>query len=132
MPGRSGDAEHFRIGHNLGVRSEEPVIVAYRRDWPQRAGELSSTLELRLAGLVDHIEHIGSTSIPGMAAKNVLDLQASVPSLSPPIAHSILFSVHSASSALFTNRTMSRPDRTTILTSGPSACGRDATTPKVM
>lgn len=83
MPGRSGDAEHFRIGHNLGVRSEEPVIVAYRRDWPQRAGELSSTLELRLAGLVDHIEHIGSTSIPGMAAKNVLDLQASVPSLSP-------------------------------------------------
>jgi GrpB-like predicted nucleotidyltransferase (UPF0157 family) len=64
------------------MSSEGPVVVAYSRDWHGQAAELISTLEQRLAGLADRIEHIGSTSIPGMAAKPVLDLQASVASLS--------------------------------------------------
>jgi GrpB-like predicted nucleotidyltransferase (UPF0157 family) len=57
------------------------VVVTYRRDWLERAADLISSLDQHLAGLVDRIEHIGSTSIPGMAAKDVLDLQVSVRSL---------------------------------------------------
>jgi GrpB-like predicted nucleotidyltransferase (UPF0157 family) len=64
------------------MSSDKPILVGYRRDWPERAAELISVLGQRLAGLTDRIEHIGSTSIPGMAAKDVLDLQASVPTLS--------------------------------------------------
>ena len=65
----------------FGMSSGRPVVVAYCRDWPKQAADLISTLDQRLAGLADRIEHIGSTSIPGMAAKHVLDLQASVPNL---------------------------------------------------
>jgi GrpB-like predicted nucleotidyltransferase (UPF0157 family) len=63
------------------MSSGRPVVVAYRRNWPEQAAELISILDQRLAGLTNRIEHIGSTAIPGMAAKDVLDLQARVADL---------------------------------------------------
>lgn len=63
------------------MNTRPPVVVAYRTDWPERATALIRTLESLLGGQVDRIEHIGSTAIPGMAAKDVLDLQAGVPDL---------------------------------------------------
>ncbi len=51
--------------------------MEYRADWPERAAKLISVLSDRLGPLATRIEHIGSTSIPGMAAKNLIDLQAS-------------------------------------------------------
>jgi GrpB-like predicted nucleotidyltransferase (UPF0157 family) len=66
----------------FGMGSGRSVVVTYRQDWPRQAVELISTLGQRLTGHADRIEHIGSTSIPGMASKDVLDLQASVLSLS--------------------------------------------------
>ncbi len=59
----------------------EPVVVAYRWDWPDRAARLIAMLEDALGVCVHRIEHIGSTAIPSMAAKDVLDLQASVSDL---------------------------------------------------
>jgi len=58
-----------------------PVVVAYRADWPDRAAALAASLREWLAPLAERVEHIGSTSIPGMAAKDVLDLQVSVADL---------------------------------------------------
>jgi GrpB-like predicted nucleotidyltransferase (UPF0157 family) len=55
-----------------------PVVVAYRADWPDRAAALAAALHERLAPLAERVEHIGSTSIPGMAAKDILDMQVSV------------------------------------------------------
>ena len=52
-----------------------PVVVTYRADWPDQAAALAATLRERLAPLAERVDHIGSTSIPGMAAKDVLDLQ---------------------------------------------------------
>jgi len=52
--------------------------VTYQRDWPDRAAALAASLRERLAPLAERVEHIGSTSIPGMAAKDVLDMQVSV------------------------------------------------------
>ncbi|MGH9028253.1 MAG: GrpB family protein [Acidimicrobiales bacterium] len=57
------------------------VIVEYRSDWPGRAAELILALEEALAGHLDRIDHIGSTAIPGMAAKDLLDLQVGVSDL---------------------------------------------------
>ena len=57
-----------------------PVIVAYHPDWPERAAALAAALR-ELGPLAERIEHIGSTSIPGMAAKDILDMQVSVADL---------------------------------------------------
>ena len=58
-----------------------PVVVPYQPDWPDRAATLIALLSDRLGPLAARIEHIGSTSIPGMAAKDVIDLQVSTPDL---------------------------------------------------
>lgn len=67
-------------GHAAGV-TDLPVVVDYRSDWPMRAAALSEHLRRELGSSAERIEHIGSTAIPGMAAKDVLDLQASVTDL---------------------------------------------------
>jgi len=55
-----------------------PVLIAYDPRWPERATALTAQLAAALDGLAERIDHIGSTAIPGMAAKDVLDLQVSV------------------------------------------------------
>jgi len=57
------------------------VVVDYTGDWPGRAASLIATLRDQLGARAERIEHIGSTAIPGMAAKDVLDLQVTVTSL---------------------------------------------------
>jgi GrpB-like predicted nucleotidyltransferase (UPF0157 family) len=53
-------------------------VVPYDEVWPQRAADELAALTTALGDLVLHGAHIGSTSIPQMAAKNILDLQLSV------------------------------------------------------
>lgn len=64
-----------------GPDAERPVVVDYTGDWPGRAASLIPTLRDQLGAGAERIEHIGSTAIPGMAAKDVLDLQVTVTSL---------------------------------------------------
>jgi GrpB-like predicted nucleotidyltransferase (UPF0157 family) len=59
----------------------QPIVVAYQAGWPQRAADLAAVLRQRLGPLAGRVEHIGSTSIPGMAAKDILDMQVSVADL---------------------------------------------------
>jgi GrpB-like predicted nucleotidyltransferase (UPF0157 family) len=50
--------------------------------WAQRADELATDLQRRLGPWLDgSVEHVGSTAVPGLAAKPVLDLLAPVTSL---------------------------------------------------
>ena len=56
-------------------------VAEYDPDWPARAQELITALLTAANGALRRVEHIGSTAIPGMAAKNVIDLQASVADL---------------------------------------------------
>jgi GrpB-like predicted nucleotidyltransferase (UPF0157 family) len=74
-PGQAGRVLDGKSGPS------QPVVVAYQDDWPARAAVLIADLHERLGGGVQRIEHIGSTAIPGMAAKDIIDLQASVTSL---------------------------------------------------
>jgi len=64
-----------------------PTLVPYDDSWPVDAARLIAriTLALRGAGLGDgdfSVEHIGSTSVPGLLAKDVIDLQVGVRRLS--------------------------------------------------
>jgi len=61
--------------------ASEVVIVDYDPSWPRRAAMLIDELTKTLGATVRRIDHIGSTSIPGMAAKDILDVQVSVDDL---------------------------------------------------
>jgi len=49
-------------------------VVDYDPQWAVTFGELKLVLEARVGELAQSIEHVGSTSIPGLAAKPVIDL----------------------------------------------------------
>jgi GrpB-like predicted nucleotidyltransferase (UPF0157 family) len=51
-------------------------VLEYDPAWPARAAAARAELASRLPGLFAAIEHIGSTSVPGLAAKPVIDLMA--------------------------------------------------------
>jgi GrpB-like predicted nucleotidyltransferase (UPF0157 family) len=53
-------------------------IVPYDQRWPAQAMAELRALTGSLGNLVVYAEHIGSTSVPQMDAKNILDLQLSV------------------------------------------------------
>jgi GrpB-like predicted nucleotidyltransferase (UPF0157 family) len=57
------------------------VVSDYNPDWPATFEQERTSLHSALGSLVLTIEHIGSTSVPGLAAKPIIDLQLSVRSL---------------------------------------------------
>jgi GrpB-like predicted nucleotidyltransferase (UPF0157 family) len=56
------------------MTSKEVVVVPYSSNWASVFQELSNTFNKHLKGLINRIEHIGSTSVPGLAAKPIIDL----------------------------------------------------------
>jgi len=50
------------------------IIVEYDPHWPEQFADLSSQLSKVVGELVLAIEHVGSTSVPGLAAKPIIDL----------------------------------------------------------
>jgi GrpB-like predicted nucleotidyltransferase (UPF0157 family) len=60
------------------MASKSPVVVSYKSEWPTLASRTLTSLREPFSGFATRLEHIGSTAIPGMAAKDVLDLQVSV------------------------------------------------------
>lgn len=49
--------------------------------WPLAAAEWSERIQTAIAPTLARVEHVGSTSISGLTAKPVLDLQISVPDI---------------------------------------------------
>ncbi|MBO9562143.1 MAG: GrpB family protein [Niastella sp.] len=49
-------------------------VVDYSPTWPIAFEELNNLYKEKLHGLYKAIEHVGSTSVPGLAAKPVLDI----------------------------------------------------------
>jgi len=54
-------------------------IVPYSSDWPRAFDEIAARLQAVLGGLASRIDHIGSTAIPGLAAKDTIDVQITLP-----------------------------------------------------
>ena len=64
------------------VVKEEISIVPYDPDWPKRFEEEKRHLEHCFpAPLITRIEHFGSTAVPGLPAKPVVDMLVEVPDL---------------------------------------------------
>ena len=60
-------------------------IVEYQTRWPQEFEAIARVLHDALGDLALRIDHIGSTSVPGLAAKDVIDVQVTVRQLSPEL-----------------------------------------------
>jgi GrpB-like predicted nucleotidyltransferase (UPF0157 family) len=63
-------------------------IVAYDQSWPAAFETEAALLRSALQGVALRIDHHGSTSVPGLGAKPVIDIQVSVASLQPLAAYS--------------------------------------------
>lgn len=56
-------------------------IEAPRASWPHEFAELATVLRDALGDLAQRIDHIGSTAVPGLPAKDFIDIQVTVPAL---------------------------------------------------
>jgi GrpB-like predicted nucleotidyltransferase (UPF0157 family) len=56
------------------------TISKYDNTWPDAFCELSSALRRHLGPLAARLEHVGSTSVPGLAAKPIIDLDVVIES----------------------------------------------------
>ncbi len=53
-------------------------IVPYRDQWPAEFRALAAPIRRGLGPLALRIDHIGSTAVPGLAAKDIVDMQITV------------------------------------------------------
>jgi GrpB-like predicted nucleotidyltransferase (UPF0157 family) len=57
------------------MRTNDPVLIQdYDPAWPEAFSKLAARVNAALGSLVVTIEHIGSTAVPGLAAKPIIDL----------------------------------------------------------
>ena len=63
-------------------RPDTPRLLPYDDSWPSTAARLIERITAALGDRALAVEHIGSTSVPGLAAKDVIDLQIAVRRLS--------------------------------------------------
>lgn len=57
------------------------LIEAYQPRWPDEFAALAQRLRDLVGGAALRIDHIGSTAVPGLGAKDVIDVQITVPAL---------------------------------------------------
>ena len=56
------------------MASEPVVICDYNPDWPARYERLRALIAPALGELATQIDHVGSTAVPGLAAKPTIDV----------------------------------------------------------
>src|SRR4051794_15658930 len=86
-------AHRFRDGTTISVLVEvvtvsvtvavvpvsEPLLVSdYDREWPRFFERLRERLQAALGASVVAVEHVGSTAVPGLSAKPIVDLDVIV------------------------------------------------------
>ncbi|WP_101949988.1 dephospho-CoA kinase [Mycobacterium sp. 3519A] len=72
------------LAHNIRTRQCAPRVYQlgpYDSKWPEDARRISKRLEMACGAKALRIDHIGSTAVPGMDAKDVIDMQITVASL---------------------------------------------------
>ena len=64
-------------------------ILPYKTTWPLEFQEIAAGLRSGLGSHALRIDHIGSTAVPGLAAKDVIDIQITVAALDLPVKQSL-------------------------------------------
>ncbi|MGH2752830.1 MAG: GrpB family protein [Actinomycetota bacterium] len=70
------DSEMVGMGSSI-------VIVGYDPEWPVAFAAERERLRRGLDDAIERIDHVGSTSVPGMLAKPIIDIQISVAAFDP-------------------------------------------------
>jgi dephospho-CoA kinase len=84
---RARDLWYQRVlpfAHNVRLRQvvRAPAqLVPYDPSWPDQAHRIVERLKTACGPRALRVDHIGSTAVPGMDAKDVIDVQVTVPSL---------------------------------------------------
>ena len=73
-------ADNLRRGVRA-PRTDGPMLRAHQDDWAHQAARIGARILAAAPGDIMAVDHIGSTAVPGLAAKDVLDLQVTVPDL---------------------------------------------------
>lgn len=64
------------------MKNQKPVIIEeYNEEWPKAFNIIESILSNKLNDLALRIEHVGSTSVPNLAAKPILDIDIVIESM---------------------------------------------------
>ena len=71
--------EPLETGLIGGREKREVVLAAYDPAWPASFAQHAGIIAGALAGTALRIEHVGSTSVPGLAAKPIIDILVAVP-----------------------------------------------------
>ncbi len=64
-------------------RTREIAVVEYDPSWPSKFEREARRIREALGELALRIDHVGSTSVPGLGAKPTIDIQVSVTSMQP-------------------------------------------------
>ncbi len=73
------------LAHNIRTREtvrDPPALVPYDPAWADDARRIINRLKMACGPKALRVDHIGSTAVPGMDAKDVIDVQVTVESLS--------------------------------------------------
>ncbi|PZF97866.1 dephospho-CoA kinase [Micromonospora endophytica] len=69
------------VRHRRPVRMHRVALSTPDPTWPQQYARLAARIRHAIAPADLRIDHIGSTAVAGLSAKDVIDIQLSVPSL---------------------------------------------------
>ncbi|KAK3190950.1 hypothetical protein K4F52_002898 [Lecanicillium sp. MT-2017a] len=56
------------------------VVEDYNKNWPETFRNIRDTVSEVLGNLAERVEHVGSTSVPGLAAKPIIDIDVVISS----------------------------------------------------
>jgi len=70
-----------KAGRPLGLKKGKVLLSAYNTAWPGLFRSEKNLLRLNLGKLAVAVSHVGSTAVPGLCAKPILDIMVSVISL---------------------------------------------------
>lgn len=66
----------------ISMKNQKPVIIEeYNEEWPKAFNIIESILSNKLNSLVLRIEHVGSTAVPSLAAKPIIDVDIVIESM---------------------------------------------------